>query len=195
MGIIKMLSKFLRPLLKAPFLLPLRFTSNATAGSIEPAENLWKVNLEELRKAAIEKLNARELTQYLAKLSKFRDMEIPSDVKKALDEYFEDNFQKIGVSEVVELLKHCSLIKGTEDCFWIWYNGERIIKTGIFDLSKQEVVDLAVALSRKCEGSDTLWYDIYRAIAKYEMTLSTLFTTRSRFNNKVITQQRHVPKI
>ena len=145
-----------------------------------PATQVWQTQLDAIRKTS--DITPKFMIQHLEKLAQASIAELPSDIKQILDIYFEDNFKKITADEAVELAKHCSKIKGTEQCFWIWYNLERIIKPEIFTLTKQQVNDLATAYARRGEGTEMLWYDIYRAFCKIHTNVKFVFSKGVPFN-------------
>ncbi len=143
--------------------------SHSPMPATDPA---WEQKLDAIRKS---ELTPQSLIQHLENLAHTPLYELPNDIKKTLDEFFEDNFKKITAPQAVELAKHCSKLKGTEHCFWIWYNIERIVKPEIFNLPRPQLNDLAAAYAKKAEGTEMLWYDIYRAFCKFHADLKFLF--------------------
>ena len=182
----KMISKvFQNILIRQVTRLPKRFFSEESippSSSLKPTEIDLESSLNALSKTSIVNLNPETLIGHLSKLAQVPTIELTPELKQSIDEYFEDNFKKITAVQAVELIKHCSLIKGTQNCFWIWYNGERLITPQIFNLTEQQLYDVIGAFGRRYQGSDMLWYDIYRALGKIHANLKFLFTKQKPFD-------------
>jgi hypothetical protein len=156
------------------------------AASVSTPNQNWLAGLEQLRKLDLNAVDAKTMTAKLQELAKVVPQDhsaakLPSDLHTVLNNYFEDNYEKITPAEAVELAKYCAKLPGTEDCFWVWYNLERIVKTDIFAFTRTQIDDLATAFAEKLEGSETLWYDIYRAYCKHCVTMKWMFSRQKPF--------------